>query len=72
MLGNGYIVRVDFYPEGGIIPLGITDKTGNTAYIQKIISMRNDENLGCVFDCVTDIGRCILTFKNDRWCIIFN
>lgn len=67
-----YIVRADFYPEDQIIPLGITDKNGNTVYIQKIVSVRNDEILGRVFDCVADIGRCILTFKNSRWCIIFN
>ena len=34
-----YIVRADFYPDGNIIPLGITDKSGKTIFIDQVQKM---------------------------------
>ena len=49
MCNKKIIVRVDFYPNGEIIPLGITDSIGNSHYIDKIIRIekrRRDEIKG--------------------------
>lgn len=66
-MNTEYIVRADFYPDGKIIPLGITNSQGKTSYIQHIItSLRvypNEYRIKCVSD-----GKVIsLIFKNGYW-----
>ena len=49
-----YIVRADFYPNGAIIPLGITDEHGSTLYIDKVIRSERLTNYpsSLQFDCI--------------------
>ena len=35
-----YIVRADYYPNGEIVPLGITDHNGNTLYLNEMEMIR--------------------------------
>lgn len=66
-----YIVRADFYPDGTILPLGLTDKSGNTKYIdrvKKIISKTYVDNLlEYKFTCVSNNKEIVLIFKNNIW-----
>ena len=37
MSGERVTVRVDFYPTGDILPLGITNAEGNSQFIDKVV-----------------------------------
>lgn len=62
-----YIVRADFYPNGRIIPLGITDETGNTMFVNKIKDNRINSKNEFEFDCIIDEIDMLLIFKNGKW-----
>ena len=36
-----YIVRADYYPNGEVVPLGITDHNGNTLYLKEMEMSRS-------------------------------
>ena len=65
------VVRADFYSNGKIVPLGITDNLGNTKYIDRILqSERQFTSKGSVafrFVCTTKEEKFILLFKNGQW-----
>ena len=42
MPGEMVTVRADFYPNGEIIPLGITYTEGNSRYIDKVIKVEKN------------------------------
>ena len=64
---KSYIVRVDFYPDGRIIPLGITDNQGNTTFIQKSELVFSNGNGTQYFECITKNMQFSLEFKNGKW-----
>ena len=65
-----YIVRADFYPNGEIIPLGITDCNGNSIFVNKIIeTVRTKEN-NFRFKCSAHGGRVFsLSFVKNKWTV---
>lgn len=65
-----YIVRADFYPNGKIIPLGITDCNGNSIFVNKIIeTIRTKEN-NIRFKCSASGGRVFfLFFVKNKWTV---
>ncbi|MBE6808004.1 MAG: hypothetical protein E7524_00890 [Ruminococcaceae bacterium] len=62
-----YIVRADFYPDGNILPLGITNKKGKTFFIRKIIEKKYISPNEYKFKCVADEKEFILVFKENKW-----
>lgn len=65
-----YIVRADFYPNGEIIPLGITDCHGNSIYVNTITeTVRTKEN-NFRFKCSAHGGRVFsLSFVKNKWAV---
>lgn len=64
---KSFIVRADFYPNGEIIPLGITDSHGDTDFVQKSKEVFSSGNSMKCFECVTKRGQFFLKFKNGKW-----
>ena len=65
-----YIIRADYYPNGEIVPLGITDCQGNSQYLRTIKKIEEgNENL-CYYECVTSKDKKILlSFSNNKWIV---
>ncbi len=62
---SNYIVRADFYPNGDILPLGITDCSGDSMMIQSAKPIFGDKKR---FNCTTCDGKQVLiAFENGRW-----
>lgn len=62
-----YIVRADYYPNGEIIPLGITDCHGNSLYVREVITTICEEN-SCRFNCrMSDDREITLVLSNNKW-----
>lgn len=65
------IVRADFYPNGMIIPLSITDEDGKSSNIKKIVS--TEKTIGSKgllkyqFVCEADSEILVLSFQNNIW-----
>lgn len=68
-MNNKCIVRADFYPDGSINPLGITDKFGNTTYIKRVKKTIKVDDSEYIFECITDKKEIKLHFKNNLWCL---
>ncbi len=65
-----YIVRADYYPDGQVVPLGITDAEGNTQYLEKTICVKRFGGSGFSFDCITTCKKRIkLSFLEGKWII---
>ena len=65
-----YIVRADFYPNGEIIPLGITDCNGNSIYVNKITETTRIKENNIRFKCSVSEGRVfLLSFMKNRWAV---
>lgn len=68
---NGYIVRADYYPDGNIIPLGITDLSGATSYIDRICSIEKEVckegQVSYKFLCLSNKKKLMLIFENNKW-----
>lgn len=62
-----YIVRADFYPDGEIIPLGITDCQGNTIYVKKSKMVFSNGKDARRFECVAESRHFSLEFRNSKW-----
>lgn len=65
-----YIVRADFYPNGEIIPLGITDCYGNSIFVNRVIeTIRTKEN-NIRFKCSVSGDRVFfLFFVKSKWIV---
>ncbi len=62
-----YIVRADYYPNGEIIPLGITDDQGFSQYLKNVNVDKNPDG-GLRFECLTGAGKkVVLSFSKDEW-----
>ncbi len=62
-----HIVRADFYPNGQIIPLGVTDDSGKTSYVNKVLSI-NYKNTGEeIIRCIIKNRKHTLVLKNNKW-----
>ena len=66
-----YIVRADFYPDGNIIPLGITDKSGKTIFIDQVQKMERKsfgpKQYEYIFSCLVSKKEVILRFIDNKW-----
>ena len=69
MMEKEYIVRADFYPNGKIMPLGITKSSGETIYIKKSIENKSEFSNQVEFICFTEKGQYKLLFKKNKWYI---
>lgn len=68
MKRKDYIVRADFYPNGNIIiPLGITDETGNTKYIDRSEQIFTDLHGVYKFNCLIGTENVRLEFDKGSW-----
>ncbi|MBQ2968624.1 MAG: hypothetical protein IJE10_10965 [Clostridia bacterium] len=67
-----YIVRADFYPNGQIVPLGITGVGGETIYIHKYIENKQTSSKQSEFICFTEKGEYKLTLNNKKWTVKVN
>jgi hypothetical protein len=63
----GYIIRADFYPNGEVVPLGLTDNHGNSLYVQKAKRIKHGSDEYSYFECLADGKRFLLTFKGVEW-----
>ncbi len=66
-MNQKYIVRADFYPDGTVVPLGLTNEDGNTLYVKKI---RKIDVLGpgeYKIYCIADKTPFVLLFKDNKW-----
>lgn len=66
---NSYIVRADHYPDGCIIPLGVTDSSGKTMYIDRVIDINTDNSKRIKYLCKTKEKMFVLTYVNSKWAI---
>ncbi len=65
-----YIVRADFYPDGEIVPLGITDCHGNSKFVSRIIEIAKTNDNAIHFKCTTDGSEVfLLSFANEKWTV---
>lgn len=64
-----YIVRVDFYPNDKILPLGFTEVGGETIYIQKAIENKSISFDHHEFICFTEKGQYKLILKKNKWSV---
>lgn len=69
---DGYIVRADYYPDGSIRPLGITDKKGNTFYIDSIEEPHITSKEGLLFKCFIHSKEAKLFLSNNHWIVVFD
>lgn len=68
MFDKKIIVRVDFYPTGEIVPLGITNLNGNSQYIDKIIKIEKHNHRGELkFFCLSNGTSIVLVYKMGVW-----
>lgn len=67
-----YIIRADFYPDGRIMPLGVTDDCGNTSFIKKIIKVEKISLNKYKFYCITDNGDMLIIYNKGEWRCIKN
>ena len=70
-MNNYYIVRADFYPDGNIIPLGITDRSGKTMFIDQVMKMERksfgSDQHEYIFSCLVNREEIILRFIDNKW-----
>ena len=65
-----YIVRADYYPNGEVVPLGITDGQGNSLFLKKIKAYRELEDNSLSFECLTNSNQTvILSFIDGKWVV---
>ena len=64
---DDYIVRADFYPNGEVIPLGITDNYGRSFYVTRIIQIQRIGINEIAIECIIDSKHYILSLKNNIW-----
>lgn len=65
-----YIVRVDFYPNGEIIPLGITDCHGNSIFVNRVIKVIKITENNIHFRCSASGNRVLfLSFEGGKWTV---
>ena len=63
-----YIVRADYYPNGEIVPLGITDHNGNTLYLNEMEMIRTPGINNFRFVCLTSSNKkIILLYSEGKW-----
>lgn len=60
-----FIVRLDFYPNGDILPLGFTDMRGHTTYVDEIVDKKIEKNTVKIL-CNTKIGKVYICIKNNQ------
>ena len=62
-----YIIRADYYSDGNIIPIGLTNERGNS-YIIRNVGSRTDITTGeKEFECVVNGKKIVLIFSEQRW-----
>lgn len=62
------IVRVDYYPDGQIIPLGITYSSGESIYINRVLSVTKDlSSMTTTFRCKSKDEEFNLIYANFKW-----
>lgn len=65
-----YIVRADFYPNGEIIPLGITDCHGNSIFVNRVIKVIKITENNIYFKCSASGNReLFLSFAGGKWTV---
>lgn len=65
-----YIVRADFYPNGKIIPLEITDCHGNSIFVNRIIETIRVKENNIRFKCSVIGGKVFfLSFAESKWTV---
>ena len=65
-----YIVRADFYPNGEIIPLGITDCHGNSIFVNRVIKVIKIAENNIHFKCSASENRVLfLSFAGGKWTV---
>lgn len=65
-----YIVRADFYPNGEIIPLGITDCHGNSIFVSRVIKVIKITENNIYFKCSVSGNReLFLSFAGGKWTV---
>lgn len=63
-----YIVRADYYPNGEVVPLGITDHNGNTLYFKEMEMSRSPGVNSFRFVCLTSSNKKItLLYSEGKW-----
>lgn len=64
---KSYIVRADFYPDGKIVPLGITDCQGNSILVQRSKIVFSNGKGTHRFECTAKNKQFCLEFKDGNW-----
>lgn len=62
-----HIVRADFYPNGQIIPLGFTDDSGKTFYVNRILSVSYKKTGEEIVRCIISNRKHTFVLKNNKW-----
>ena len=69
-MAHGYIVRADYYPDGEILPLGITDSWGKTHLFRKVKRIVIGKAGRHKFECISDERQFVLLFDGEKWLVI--
>lgn len=69
---DGYIVRADYYPDGSIRPLGITNQRGETFFIDRIEKPQIASKEGLIFKCLIHNKEAKLSLSNNHWKVVFD
>ncbi len=64
---NDFIVRADYYPDGQIIPIGMTSTSGESTYIDRVIAVKKESVNKIIFRCRSKNLEFNLLYDNSRW-----
>ncbi len=68
MSGERVTVRVDFYPTGDILPLGITNAEGNSQFIDKVVRVEKlTKNKEIKYYCLSNDAPIVLVYRMGIW-----
>lgn len=70
MISEMVTVRVDFYPTGDILPLGVTNSRGNSLFIDKIVKVEKLATKDVVkYFCLSNGSPLVLVYNRGVWYI---
>ena len=64
---QNYTVRADFYPDGSVLPIGLTDNNGETIYLESVQRLVESNKEDLLFHCTANGETIVLVFSNRMW-----
>ncbi len=62
-----YIIRADYYSNGDILPIGLTDESGDSYIISNVKSRVNTKTGEKEYECFVNKKKLLLTCSTQEW-----